>query len=260
MKRVLPTLLAGAVLAVIAVSLAPNPRMGVQPDGSIIVPTGQTITPAGTHIEVADRPLGMAVSPGGDQLAVVTGSNFAGRRRPPDRPGQDSIRQSIPIGDSFVGVTFSHDMGHLYVGGGRDNNVKFFLRREDGTYVDDGVVPIPGSAPSGLSLSPDGEWLYVALNTRHSLAILTTQSRAVKEVPVGAYPYTTVVTRGRREGLRQQLGRPPAEPGDATEPGIPWWSIQRPECRPTARCRWSTRSRSAWSSRSRSGCIPAPCC
>ena len=52
-----------------------------------------------------------------------------------------------------------------------------------------------GSAPSGLSLSPDGEWLYVALNTRHALAIVNTQSRAVKEVAVGSYPYTTAVTK-----------------------------------------------------------------
>ena len=32
--------------------------IGVQPDGSILVPNGQTLTPAGSHIEVSDRPLG----------------------------------------------------------------------------------------------------------------------------------------------------------------------------------------------------------
>lgn len=38
-------------------------QVGLQQDGGIVVPTGQTITPAGTHIEVDDRSLGMAVSP-----------------------------------------------------------------------------------------------------------------------------------------------------------------------------------------------------
>jgi DNA-binding beta-propeller fold protein YncE len=50
--------------------------VGVQQDGRILVPNGQTLTPAGTHIEVNDRPLGMVVSPNGSLLAVVTGSNF----------------------------------------------------------------------------------------------------------------------------------------------------------------------------------------
>ena len=221
MRRTVPGFLAVMILAAIALSLAPNPRMGVQPDGSIIVPTGQTITPAGAHIEVADRPLGMAVSPGGDQLAVVTGSNFANRQVHLIDLGKDSIMQSIPIGDSFVGVTFSYDILHLYVGGGRDNNVKFFLRREDGTYAADGVVSIPGSAPSGLSLSPDGEWLYVALNTRHSLAIINTRSRVVKEVSTGSYPYTTAVTQDGSKVYVSNWGGRKAGPGDATEPDIP---------------------------------------
>jgi YVTN family beta-propeller protein len=221
MRRSVPAILAAAALAAVALSLAPNPRVGVQPDGSIIVPTGQTITPAGAHIEVADRPLGMAVSPGGDQLAVVTGSNFGSRRVHLIDLAKDSITQSIAIGNSFVGVAFSNDVRHLYVGGGADNNVKFFLRREDGTYSDDGVAAIPGSAPSGLSLSPDGEWLYVALNTRHALGIVHTQTRAVKEVPVGSYPYTTAVTADGAKVYVSNWGGRRADPGDATEPGIP---------------------------------------
>jgi hypothetical protein len=50
--------------------------IGVQPDGSILIPTGQALTPVGHHIEVNDRPLGMVPSPDGELLAVVTGSNF----------------------------------------------------------------------------------------------------------------------------------------------------------------------------------------
>ena len=49
--------------------------VGVQHDGDILMPNGQTLTPAGTHIETNDRPLGMVVSPDGNLLAVVTGSN-----------------------------------------------------------------------------------------------------------------------------------------------------------------------------------------
>jgi len=33
--------------------------VGVQDDGDILIPNDQTLTPAGTHIEVSDRPLGI---------------------------------------------------------------------------------------------------------------------------------------------------------------------------------------------------------
>jgi len=51
------------VLSSAAFQLVTTARVGLQPDRSYILPNGQQITPAGTHIEVADRPLGMALSP-----------------------------------------------------------------------------------------------------------------------------------------------------------------------------------------------------
>src|SRR5215510_10980748 len=66
-------------LGATAIAVHHQEVVGVQSDGSIIVPTGQTLTPAGTHIEVNDRPLGMVKSPNGSLLAVVTGSNFNSR-------------------------------------------------------------------------------------------------------------------------------------------------------------------------------------
>ena len=34
-----------------------NVPVGVQPDGRILVPNGQALTPAGEHLEINDRPL-----------------------------------------------------------------------------------------------------------------------------------------------------------------------------------------------------------
>ena len=79
LKRTWQVPAALAALALAAFALVSGRTAGVQPDGSILIPTGQTITPAGVHIEVTDRPLGMVRSPDGDLLAVVTGSNFAPR-------------------------------------------------------------------------------------------------------------------------------------------------------------------------------------
>src|SRR5690349_11853188 len=71
--------LAVVVLTSTAIALYETHRIGAQADGSILVPTGQRITPTGMHIEVGDRPLGLVRSPDGRTWAVVTGSNFSPR-------------------------------------------------------------------------------------------------------------------------------------------------------------------------------------
>src|SRR5262245_54749665 len=81
--------------------------VGVQPDNSILVPNGQQLTPAGTHIEVNDRPLGMVLSPDHRLMAVVTGSNFNPRALHLIDVNTRTLSQTIGIANSFVGVAFN---------------------------------------------------------------------------------------------------------------------------------------------------------
>ncbi len=83
-------------------------KVGVQPDGSILLPNGQTITPAGTQIAVNDRPLGIAVSPDNTTAAVVTGSNFQQNAIQFINIATNTVTQTIN-GNTFVGVAFSPD-------------------------------------------------------------------------------------------------------------------------------------------------------
>src|SRR5262245_38854772 len=179
------------LLLVLAVSLIPvafafttRSTVGVQPDGSILVPNGQALTPAGTHIDVNDRPLGMVLSPDRHVLAVVTGSNFAPRALHLIDVGAMTVKQTIAIANSFVGVAFNPAGNKIYVGGGASNDVKMFAAAPDGTFAAAGTIPIAGAAPSGLSLSADGTRLYVALNMTHELGVIdTATSTVVKRVP-----------------------------------------------------------------------------
>ena len=131
-----------------------RPSPGVQEDGRILVPNGQTLTPAGTHIEVNDRPLGMVVSPDGTVLAVATGSNFNPRALHLIDLTTGTVKQTISISNSFVGVAFSPAGDRIYVGGGASNDVKLFKTAPDGSFAADGTIPVSGSAaPSGLALT-----------------------------------------------------------------------------------------------------------
>ena len=221
-QRVLFILLFVPGLVATGVAVKRSLSIGVQSDGSIVIPTGQTLTPAGHHIEVNDRPLGMVLSPNGESLAVVTGSNFNPRTLHIIDVTSKTLKQTIAIGDSFVGVDFSPNGNIIYVGGGRNNDVKMFTLASDGRFVAAGAISIPGSAPSGLKVNASGSRLYVALNLTHSVAVIDTATRAViSQIPVGIYPYTTVVAADDSKVYVTNWGGRVPQPGDVTDGMFP---------------------------------------
>jgi len=194
--------------------------VGVQPNGSILLPNGQTITPAGTQIQVNDRPLGIAVSPDSTTAAVVTGSNFQQNAIQFINIATNTVTQTIN-GNTFVGVAFSHDGKKLYVGGGTGNDVKIFTVASGGEWSLARSVVIPGAQPSGLSLSPSGDFVYVALNTKTALGIINTSTFTVTQVSTGGFPYTTVTSAdGSRVYVSNWGGRLP-QTGDPTDGSNP---------------------------------------
>jgi len=196
-------------------------KIGRQSDGSYLLPTGQYITPAGIHIEVNDRPLGMTLSPDGATLAVVTGSNFSPRAVHLIAAAQSKLIQTLPVGDSFAGVAFSPDGSMLYVGGGQNHDIKMFRRAASGEFAAAGSIAIAGSAPSGLALSADGKTLVVALNLKHAVAIVNTETRAVEQVPVSNYPYTVALSPDASQAYVTNWGGRKPRPEDKTDSSFP---------------------------------------
>src|ERR1700726_4517067 len=97
-----------------------------------------------------------------------------------------TVKQTISIGSSFVGVDFTPTGDRIFVGGGSDHDIKIFKLAADGTFVADASIGIPGSAPSGLKVNRDGSRLYVALNLMNAVAVIDTATRAVlSQIPVG---------------------------------------------------------------------------
>jgi len=222
-SRMVGRVFIGGVIATIAIGTtvyAVHQRqvVGVQSDGRILVPNGQTLTPAGTHVAVNDRPLGMVVSHDGRLLAAVTGSNFNPRALHLIDVQARTLKQTIAIANSFVGVAFSPADDRIYVGGGPSNDVKIF-KATNGTFAADGTIPISGGPqPSGLTLNADGSRLYVALNLTHEVAVIDTVARRLlARVPVGIYPYTAVISSdGKKVYVSNWGGRVPG-PTDFTD-------------------------------------------
>ncbi len=190
-----------AVAAVAAVAVVSQPVwkrvVGRQPDGTYLLPTGQTVRPFGRMIEVNDRPLGIAMSPDGRTAAVVTGSNFASRALHLVDLQTAQLAQTLPIADSFTGVTFSADGNTLYVGGGSSNAVHVFTRSAGQAFSAGESILLPGSAPSGVALSPDGQYLFVACNLKHAVARIALATKKIDFWTTGSYPYTVAIANGK---------------------------------------------------------------
>ncbi len=196
--------------------------VGVQPNGVILIPTGQALTPAGAHIEVNDRPLGMVPNPAGNLLAVVTGSNFNPRALHIIDVNAKALLQTIPIANSFVGIAFSPAGDRIYVGGGASDDVKIFSATPNGLFAADGSIPILGAAPSGLALTAGGERLYVALNLLHEVAVIDTATRGiVSRIPVGTFPYTVLASADGSKVYVSNWGGKRPGPDDFTDGMFP---------------------------------------
>ncbi len=206
-----PTILVAAIgLSLAGFGLLKVVNIGRQPDGSYLIPTGQFLTPAGKHVEVNDRPLGLVLSPNGATIAVVTGSNFAPRALHIIDARSGKLLETEPLKDSFAGVAFNKDGSVIYIGGGESHEVRILRKGAGGRFAADASIALPDSAPSGLALSPDDTTLVVALNKKHAAAIIDTRTKAVRTVETGNYPYTVALTAdGRKAYVTNWAGRRP---------------------------------------------------
>src|SRR6266487_4245985 len=86
------------------------------------LPTGLHLDPTGDAIELGSVPLGMAVAPGGDRVAVVLSGWREQGVQIVDLKSQH-VTQTLEQPAAFLGVAFSRDGKALYVSGGNDDSI-----------------------------------------------------------------------------------------------------------------------------------------
>ncbi len=204
-----------------------------------IQPTGRKLSPVGKLTRLGNFPTGGALTPGGRfmwTLSTGRGRNDIRIVRLGPEPKTGRIVQQIRMPGLSGGIAISRDGTRAYVSGladspytdqsvpsslpGRQGDViaVFRINTHSGLAKRDGVigVPPPPNAPTvqtfppgtdtqawprDLAISPNGKTLLAALNLADSAAIVNTQTRAVRYVSVGHYPYGAAITRGGRYGM-----------------------------------------------------------
>ena len=174
---------------------SPRRHVGLQADGSVVLPNGWTITHAGKQIPLSTLPMSMAVTPDEKHMLVLNGGflppsvsviNLAGER--------ETAR--VPVEDGWLGLAVSPNGEKVYVGGGSTASVFEFDFR-DGKLVAGRTFPVvpprkrrPSDHIGDVTLSADGRFLYAANLFRNSVTVMNASTGFLTgEFKTGRRPY-----------------------------------------------------------------------
>jgi YVTN family beta-propeller protein len=166
-----------------------------------LLPTGLSLDPAAPAHVAGSLPLGAAISPEGDRIALLLcGWREQGLQVMDLASGE--ITQMLPQAAAFAGIAFSPDGKSLWTSGGNDDSVykyawtdktaKLITRLE---LQQKKESKTPGTSyPAGLAFSRDGKRLFVAENLGDGLVVIDTESNSiVQRLRTGRYPYGVAV-------------------------------------------------------------------
>jgi len=169
------------------------------------LPTGGRLDPVGEAIELGSVPLGMAVAPGGDKVAVVlSGWREQGLQIVDLKSGR--VTQTLEQKAAFLGAAFSRDGKELYVSGGNDDSVFVYTWANGAATLKSKIVLGQPKAdktgsryPAGLAVSTRGNYLYVAENLGDDLAVVDLGTQQVTQrLATDHYPYAVEVAGNGR--------------------------------------------------------------
>ena len=180
---------------------APKPTWpGMTNAGTVILPNGWSLKPAGRQSRLGDFPVAIALHPSEPILAVLH-AGYGEHEVVTINPSSGKVIGRVAISETFNGLVWSSDGRKLYAGGGWDDVIYAF--DHSGGLLSNAIkigYPSPRKeggrrVPSGLALSKDGKTLWVANSFGHSIAKFeSTPSSPLKfvaEWPLGddSYPY-----------------------------------------------------------------------
>ncbi len=168
---------------------------GPQPDGTILLPNGWSISPAGRQVPLSTLPMSLAVAPDGKYVLALNAGFL-----PPSISVVDIAAAKetsrVPVEDAWLGLTFNKSGDKVYVGGGSSAKVLEFDYKE-GQLAAGRAFPV---TPAGkrqetdfvgdVAFSADGRFLYAANLFRDSVVVLNAQTGfVVSEFKTGRRPY-----------------------------------------------------------------------
>ena len=189
-------------------------QVGIQTDGSILVPTNQLLQPAGFQVYMPGRPVDL-VSVTGQNLIAVKNKNSLDLIRVSDR----TILQSLLIprsGSSVTGISYSEKNRCIYL---TDAGNKIHIAKLDESNIMKWETPIllpqpvigGNPFPGGIIFDESKNKILVTLSRNNSLAVIDMKDTSIVEIPVGVAPYDVLLKSANKAYVTNWGGRIPKE-------------------------------------------------
>jgi len=167
---------------------------GLTRTGTVLLPNGWSLKPAGRQAKLGDFPVAIAEHPTEPILAVLH-AGYGEHEVITLEAATGKTIARVALKESFQGLTWSSDGKRLYVGGGWDD-VVYRFDHSAGLLSNKFEIKYPARAvgrrvPAGLAVSKDGETLWVANAFGHTLAKFDGAGNLQVELDLGtdSYPY-----------------------------------------------------------------------
>jgi DNA-binding beta-propeller fold protein YncE len=166
------------------------------------LPTGVRLDPAGDLIDLGSLPINLVLTPEKDKAVLVLSGWREQGIQVVDLKTR-KVTQTLVQDGAFYGAAFSPDGHRLYVSGG-NTDILFVYAWKDGaatlekkfelakTKTADGTGT---SYPAGVTVAPNGRFVYVAENVGDHLAVVDAATgEIVQRFSTDHYPYGVVLT------------------------------------------------------------------
>jgi YVTN family beta-propeller protein len=164
----------------------------------VSLPNGWMLTPVGKMLPLGDLPLNIALSPS-KELAAITNNGQSDQTIQLIDIEREIVLDSIIIGKSWLGLTFSDDGKYLYASGGNDNMIiRYAIRNNHLSEYDSIIIGKPWPeliSIAGLALDDTRKRLYVVTKENNSLYVVDTKSKKiVSQHSLGGEGYTCILS------------------------------------------------------------------
>lgn len=163
-----------------------------------LLPNGWSLTPVGRLIPAGDLPLNIAISPSED-LAAITNNGQSTQTIQLVNLKTEETADTIIIGKSWVGITFSDDGKYIFASGGNDNIIiKYSVNDLKLAPADTFVIGKPWPEKisiAGIALDEKDRKLYAVTKEDNSLYVVDTETRDVlSKHDLGGEGYTCLLS------------------------------------------------------------------
>lgn len=166
--------------------------------GTVKLPNGWSLSPAGKSIPLGDLPLNMVVSSDQNRLVVTNNGQSVQSLQLID-VANEKLLHSVVIPKSWYGLAMTKDGRRVYASGGNDNWILVYNIQQDKFLLEDSIKlgkKWPEKiSPSGIALDESSGKLYVVTKEDNSLYVLDLKAKSVSQkIVLGAEAYACVLS------------------------------------------------------------------